>query len=94
MTGIKHDEGKLRLADFITDFKDVFQELALIYEFGTNKYGRKNWSKVENGYERYSNALMRHFLSEGTDAETGIDHQAHVAYNALMRLHFILEEKG
>lgn len=89
--GIKFDDNKPRLADFLLDFKDIFLELAKVYEFGTNKYGRQNWKAVENGEERFTNAMIRHLFKDGVDDETGINHQTHVAYNALMRLHFILE---
>ena len=93
--GIKHDKNKLRLYNFLYDFREVFLELAKVYEFGTDKYGRGNWYMVENGEERYSNALIRHLLKDGNDDETGINHQTHVAYNALMRLQFMLnEQKG
>lgn len=91
--GIKYDKDKPRLADFLGDFKEVFLELAKVYEFGTNKYGRENWKQVENGKERFSNAMIRHYLKDGNDEETGINHQTHTAYNALMRLYFILQKR-
>lgn len=92
MNGIKYDKNKPRLYDFLYDFKDVILELSKIYEFGTNKYGRSNWKAVENGKERFENAMIRHLMSVGKDEETNINHQSHVAYNALMRLYFILKE--
>ena len=92
--GIKFDNDKPKLADFLEDFKDVIFELYKVYEFGTNKYGRENWKQVENGKDRFSNALIRHFLKDGVDDETGINHQTHTAYNALMRLYFILQEEN
>lgn len=89
--GIKYDKNKPKYANFLLDFKDVFQELYKVYEFGTNKYGRENWKQLENGDERFTNAMLRHFLLDGIDEETGVSHQTHVAYNALMRLYYILE---
>lgn len=91
--GVKYDENKPRLYDFLYDFRKVFLELAKVYEFGTNKYGRGNWHQVPNGGQRYSNAMIRHLLKDGKDPETDIDHQTHVAYNAIMRLQFLLDEQ-
>lgn len=93
MKGIKHDTNKPRLYDFLYDFRKVFLELAKVYEFGTETYGRGNWYQVENGGARYSNAMIRHLLKDGVDTETDIDHQTLVAYNALMRLQFLLDER-
>lgn len=93
--GIKYDEGKLRVAEFLTDFEPVLEPLVRIWEFGANTYGVSNWKQVENGKVRFTNAMLRHFLKEShrfKDTETGLPHAAHVAFNALMRLYFILQE--
>ena len=93
ITGLKLDSHKPKLADMLFCFQEVLQELCKIYEFGTNKYGEGNWKHVDNGYNRFKNALMRHFLSgRKYDLETGALESAHVAYNALMVLWFELNE--
>lgn len=93
-TGVKLDENKPRMADMILCFQEVLSELCKVYEFGANKYGDENWKYVENGYNRFKNAMMRHFLSNRRyDQETGILETAHVAYNALMILWFELQER-
>lgn len=92
-TGVKNDKGKPRYADFLEDFKEVFEELIKVYEFGTNTYGRENWKALENGEERFSNAMIRHLLKKGINDETGINHQTHTAYNALLRLWYIIQEE-
>ena len=92
MEGIKHDKDKPLIADFIRDFKEPLLELCKIYEFGRNKYGLGNWQQLENGQERFDNALMRHFLKEGLDDETNVSHVAHVAFNALMVLWYDLHK--
>ena len=94
-TGVKLDENKQRMADMLLCFQEVLPELCKIYEFGTNKYGEGNWKKVENGENRFKNAMMRHFLSNRRyDQETGFLETAHVAYNALMILWFELQERA
>ena len=52
MKGIKHDNGKLRLAEMIIDFKEPLQELCKVWEFGAGKYGKSNWKEVENGNDK------------------------------------------
>lgn len=96
MKGIKHDDGKLRLAEMIIDFKEPLQELCKVWEFGANKYGKSNWKEVENGKNRYTNALLRHLVAEEdklTDDESELLHCAHIAFNALARMYFILKEQ-
>lgn len=91
-TGVKLDNEKPKLADMLFCFQEVLPELCKIYEFGTNKYGVGNWKKVEDGENRFKNALIRHFLSNKKyDYETGVLETAHVAYNALMVLWFELQ---
>jgi uncharacterized protein YbaP (TraB family) len=94
--GIKYDQGKLRLAEMITDFAPELEELCKVWEFGANKYGKSNWKEVHCGYNRYSNALIRHLIAERNgymDDESKLYHAAHIAFNALARLHFILKQK-
>lgn len=92
--GIKYDKDKPRYADFLKDFQDVIEELYKVYEFGTEKYGRGNWKIVQDGENRFTNAMLRHFFKNGDDNETGINHQTHVAYNSIMRLYYILEKNA
>lgn len=96
MKGIKHDDGKPRLAEMIIDFKEPLQELCKVWEFGAKKYGKSNWKEVENGKNRYTNALLRHLVAEDEklqDDESELLHSAHIAFNAFARLYFILKEQ-
>lgn len=91
--GIKYDDGKLRLAEMMVDFKLPMEELCKVWTFGANKYSKSNWKKVDNGRDRYTNALMRHLLAEEDnlyDEESNLLHASHIAFNALARLYFIL----
>ncbi|MBR5304908.1 MAG: hypothetical protein IKU37_08810 [Candidatus Gastranaerophilales bacterium] len=92
--GIKHDAGKPKIADMIFDYKVQLLELCKVFEYGTKTYGLGNWKELEDGKERFTNAMMRHFLSEDEvyDEETGLLHASQVFYNAGARLYYILKE--
>lgn len=95
MEGIKYDDGKPRLGEMIIDFKEPLTELCKVWEYGANKYSKSNWKEVENGFERYTNAMIRHLLAEEDtlcDKESELLHAAHIAFNALARLYFLLEK--
>lgn len=94
--GVKYDNGKPRIGEMIEDFGPELLEVCKVWEFGANKYGKSNWKEVENGFERYTNAMWRHYLKEKeqiVDDETDILHATHLAWNALARLHFVLERE-
>ena len=93
--GTKYDGGKTRVTEFILDFAPELMEVAKVWEFGANKYAKSNWKKVENGKERYMNALFRHLLqseTEPVDSESGLSHTVHAIFNALAVLHFEMKE--
>ena len=93
--GTKLDEGKPRVAEMIQDFSIPLEYVAKIWAFGADKYSKGNWKYVENGFNRYSNAMVRHLMAEsdghGVDSESELLHAGHVAWNALARLHFLLQ---
>ena len=95
--GIKFDGGKLRLAEMLQDFRLPLSAVCRVWEFGADKYEKSNWKKVDNAVDRYTNAMLRHLMEEEAkpfDDESEILHAAHVAWNALARLYFIMHEKG
>ena len=83
--GMKFDSDKPEL-DLLLDFGLAFQEVGKVATYGANKYAPGNWLFVEKADRRYMAALLRHLMQSNIDAidkETGIDHLAHVAWNAL-----------
>lgn len=95
--GIKYDSGKLRLAEMMQDFREPLSAVCRVWEFGADKYEKSNWKYVDNAIDRYTNAMLRHLMEEEAkpfDDESEILHAAHVAWNALARLYFIMHEKG
>lgn len=90
--GAKLDGGKL-LAGTLGDFSLALQEVAKVATFGAEKYTRGGWQEVPNGEQRYTDALWRHLLAErheSVDVDSGLLHQAHLAWNALARLELML----
>lgn len=91
--GIKYDDKKPRCGLVFGGFSRALIEVARIGTFGANKYTDNGWKGVDNGYERYTNALYRHLLAESDkeyDEESEMLHAAHAAWNALARLELIL----
>lgn len=101
--GKKHDTGKSPI------FQGVFQyfpravsAVGLVSKYGADKYQLEyddiNWFRVEDGFNRYSDALSRHLLGEFIDGpidpESKQYHAAMVAWNALARLELILSNKN
>lgn len=94
--GKKFDEEKPRVAEMAQDFRLALIEVSKVWAFGANKYAKGNWRYLENANNRYTNALLRHLMAEAdnlTDDESKLLHAAHVAWNALARLHFIILER-
>lgn len=88
--GAKHDAGKIRAGVIILDFPNALEAVAKVATFGCQKYAPHSWSTVPDGDDRYFDAMIRHMLAEAkgeiADNESGIDHFAHVAWNALALL--------
>ncbi len=94
MEGIKHDDKKPKMGLVIGGFAEALEHVGKVGTFGADKYAPDNWKKVENGIDRYTDAMYRHLLAEAKgetrDPETGLHHAAHAAWNSLARLSFIL----
>jgi hypothetical protein len=88
--GAKLDAGKVRLGLVLGDFSRALIEVGRVGTFGAEKYTDGGWIDVPDGSERYTDALYRHLLAEGTgeivDTDSKLHHAAHVAWNALARL--------
>jgi len=101
--GEKNDLGKLPLGIVIhRQFPNAIKAIAECSRYGHNKYSETdtdwlNCQRVENGEERYLDALTRHLVDSGVnldakDAESGLEHIKHAAWNLLQLLE-ILELK-
>jgi hypothetical protein len=81
--GLRYDAGKIPLELLPTD---ALEEVAKVLQFGAQKYARRNWEKGIK-FSSVVGPLLRHTFKwmrgEDNDPETGLNHMAHVACNAL-----------
>lgn len=92
--GAKLDDGKPD-ASLLGMFGKALLAVSAVGTFGARKYTRGGWVSVPDGFQRYTAALWRHLLGEGyeaADADSGLPHEAHAAWNALARLEIKLRE--
>ena len=93
---MKHDQGKPIDGVLFQDFPRALMAVASLASFGADKYERGSWLTVENGHQRYTDAIARHMLDEyveAADEETGLGHDVAIAWNALARLELRLRGK-
>lgn len=95
---IKYDAGKpCAYRGLVQYFPRASLAVAGISTFGASKYAWNGWEAVDDGINRYSDAMVRHLLKEGmgeeTDPDSGLLHAAHTAWGALARLELMLREK-
>lgn len=92
--GAKLDAGKPD-ASLLKDFGLALMEVAKVSTVGAKKYSRGGWQFVDDGHNRYTAAMLRHFFQErleDIDEDTQMLHMAQTAWNALARLELYLRE--
>lgn len=71
---------------------DLIEDIVRVYTFGAEKYAPNTWQNLDDGYNRYKAALMRHIVAyekgDALDDESNIHHLAHAAWNAIAMLYF------
>ena len=91
--GLKFDTGKLQYSLIPPE---TTQALAEVLTFGSRKYAPNNWMLVENGEQRYLDALYRHLnafrLGETHDPESSLHHLSHALTNIAF-LHYLSTTK-
>jgi len=96
--GAKLDQGKNRLGLVMFGFSKALQAVGRVGTYGAQKYSDNGWMQVPDGKARYTDAMLRHLMSEADgeeiDPSTGLMHAAQTCWNALARLEFMLREKG
>lgn len=94
--GAKLDAGKPRPALVLGGFARALSAVTEVGTYGAQKYTDNGWRTVPDGVERYSEAMLRHWLSEAKgeqrDLDTKLLHAAHLAWNALARLELMLSD--
>jgi len=94
--GVKHDSDKVRPDLIFNSMSLALMAVAEVATFGAEKYEEDGWLQVPDGIKRYTAAMDRHRLlesQEDADEESGLKHQAHLAWNALARLELMLREE-
>ena len=93
--GAKLDAGKPRVGLVLGDFAKALLEVSRVGTIGVKKYSKHGWRQVDEGFDRYTDAMLRHWLAEAGgetfDKDTKMLHAAQLAWNALARLEFLLE---
>lgn len=95
--GRKDDTGKPPLyRGTITQFPRALRAVAACSAHGADRYGWENWKSVPGGFERYSDAMVRHLVAESEespiDHDSGLHHASHACWNSLARLELLLIE--
>ena len=74
------------------------EDIVKVYTAGAKKYGPDRWQNLDNGFQRYKAAMLRHLVEyekgNRIDADTGCMHLAQVAWNAIAMLHLDKQGKG
>ncbi|CAH9012196.1 putative DUF5664 domain-containing protein [Vibrio phage 191E37-1] len=95
--GAKLDAGKPMAGRLLGMFGCALMAVSEVGTFGAKKYTEGGWQHVEDGFKRYDDAGMRHFLKRGMgeefDADSELPHLAHEAWNALAKLELYLRDK-
>lgn len=76
---------------------EEIEDIVKVYTFGAQKYNENSWQLLENGYDRYKAALLRHLncIEKGElfDVESNLPHTAHIMWNAVAMNYFLKRNK-
>lgn len=74
------------------------EDIVKVFHYGAKKYAPDSWKNIPDGFERYRAALMRHMMAylkgERIDPESGLQHLAQVAWNAIAMLYYDKHDMG
>lgn len=91
--GLRFDAGKPRWDLLPAEIEEIVK----VYTIGAVKYAERNWEKGMS-WGRVFGSLMRHawafWRGETNDKETGLNHMAHVAWNAIALLTYSIRGIG
>lgn len=96
--GVKYDDGKPLVGTLCRIFPNALLEVGKCIEFGTHKYPEvDNWQRVDDAFNRYQDAMIRHLLKHNIgkelDEETGLYHLSHMVWNSLAILELYIRSK-
>jgi hypothetical protein len=97
-SGVKDDREKAMMSIVFRDFARALEAVGDVGTYGVRKYAAHGWETVPDRERRYADAMIRHMLAhlrgEQQDPESGLDHLAHMAWNALCVLELELRTKS
>jgi hypothetical protein len=76
---------------------DALEEVARVYDFGSKKYSDRNWElgyKWGLSYQALVRHIVRFWLGEDKDPESGYSHMAHATFHCLCLLAFFMRGCG
>lgn len=83
INGMKDDSNKIRM-ELVP--MSVIENIAKILTYGAKKYSDNSWQNLDNFWNRYKGALLRHLAAidkgELIDQESNLPHIDHVLCNA------------
>lgn len=93
--GKKFDKGKPMVGTILRVFPRALSVVGAIIEYGTHKYpDPNNWSKNTKIPERYMDSAIRHllkyFMGDKFDEESGLPHLGHAIWNIVAVLEYEL----
>lgn len=95
--GLKNDFKDDKLRWDLLPMEEI-EDVVRVYHAGAKKYSENSWQNLENGFDRYRSALLRHMMEymkgERIDPDTGCYHLAQVVWNGLAMLWFDKHGKG
>lgn len=97
--GVKFDQDKPMLSILTKGCPRALMAVGQALTYGAKKYGESpdklNFLDVPNGFNRYSDAMIRHHLQESLEDldESGLEPIVLTTVNALFRLEIYLREK-
>ncbi len=96
--GVKHDKEKVPIfRGMLVQFPRAMEAIAAQSAHGATKYSWENWRRVPDGFDRYSDAMVRHLVAEAKgevlDPHSGLPHAWATAWNALARLELLLTDQ-
>lgn len=95
--GVKNDFQDSKLRWDLLPLEEV-EDIVKVYTAGAEKYSDNSWQNLENGYQRYKAAMLRHLLEyekgNKVDEDTGCHHLSQVAWNAIALLWLDKHGKG
>ena len=96
---VKYDAGKAPIfRGAIAYFPGILSGVARISEFGAKKYAWNGYLYVDDGLNRYTDAMVRHLIEEAKgevlDPDSGLPHAWHTAWNALARGELLIRQEN